>query len=291
MDDLTSNAMTPTVPARVTVRQEGRHSFRLIRRYASAVDADHDLGARREPEAVDNLLGSTAFRPVRAGNSFEETVERILQVIKLGLLAHGDRLPSERDLAGRLNVSRDTLREALHSLQRAGYVESRRGRYGGTFVIYREPAPQPGALRRAVEGIGSGGLQDALTYRLVLETGAAEAAARLTLSEAQRAGLRRHLAALESVPPDRYRQADTRFHLAIAELTGSPSLVASLAEARMRLNDLLNAIPVLERNIDHSAVQHRAMAEAILAGDVEAARRATEEHLEGTAALLRGFLG
>lgn len=275
----------------MTVRQDSGHPFRLHRGYASGVDPDDEFGARCEHRTADDLLGSTAFRPVRTGNAFEETVERVLQVIKLGLLGHGDRLPSERDLAGRLNVSRDTLREALHSLQRAGYVESRRGRYGGTFVTYREPAPQPGALRKAVEGFGSGDLEDALTYRLVLETGAAEAAARRTLSEAQRTGLRRRLAELEAAPPDRYRQSDSRFHLAIAELTASPSLVASLAEARMRLDDLLNAIPVLERNIEHATVQHRAMAEAILAGDVEAARRATEEHLEGTAALLRGFLG
>lgn len=273
------------------MRQDSGHPIRLHRGYASGVDPDHTRGARREPKAAEGLLGSTAFRPVRNGNAFEETIERLLQAVKLGLLGHGDRLPSERDLAGRLNVSRDTLREALHSLQRAGYVESRRGRYGGTFVTYRQPAPQPGALRRAVEGFGSSGLEDALTYRLVLETGAAEAAARRTLDDAQRTGLRSRLAELEAAPPERYRQCDSRFHLAIAELTGSSSLVAGLAEARMRLNDLLNAIPVLERNIDHAAVQHRAMAEAILAGDVEAARRATEEHLEATAALLRGFLG
>lgn len=255
------------------------------------MDADHRSQARPEPEAAESLLGSAAFRPVRAGNAFEETIERLLQVIKLGMLGFGDRLPSERDLAGRLNVSRDTLREALHSLQRAGYVESRRGRYGGTFVTYRPPAPRPGALRRAVEGFGSGGLEDALTFRLVLETGAAEAAARRSLTGAQRAGLRRRLADLEAAPPDRYRRLDTLFHLAVAELTGSPSLAASAADARLRLNDLLDAIPMLPRNIDHSAVQHRAMAEAILAGDAEAARRATEEHLEATAALLRGFLG
>lgn len=262
------------------------------------MDADLDLERRasaagREAagaEPAGALLDAMAFRPVRAGNAFEETVERILQVVKLGLLAHGDRLPPERDLAVRLGVSRDTLREALHSLQRAGYVESRRGRYGGTFVVYEQPAPQPGALRRAVEGFGSDDLEDALTYRLALETGAAEAAARRPLTDAQRAGLRHRLDELDSAPPERYRQLDTRFHLAIAELTGSPTLAASAAEARMRLNDLLGAIPVLERNIDHSAVQHRAMAEAILAGDAGAARRATEEHLDATAALLRGFL-
>jgi DNA-binding FadR family transcriptional regulator len=58
----------------------------------------------------------------------------------------------------------------------------------------------------------------------------------------------------------------------------------------MRLNDLLNAIPVLQRNIDHTAAQHTAIVTAILAGDPAAAQRAIAEHVDGTAALLRGFL-
>jgi DNA-binding FadR family transcriptional regulator len=58
----------------------------------------------------------------------------------------------------------------------------------------------------------------------------------------------------------------------------------------MRLNDFLNAIPILQHNIDHTADQHAAIAAAILAGDPEAAGQAVTEHLEGTAALLRGFL-
>ena len=79
------------------------------------------------------------FRPVRAGNPFEETVERLLQAIKLGVVGPGERLPAERDLAARLNVSRVTLREAIKALTDAGYVESRRGRYGGTFVNEQLP--------------------------------------------------------------------------------------------------------------------------------------------------------
>ena len=88
-----------------------------------------------------------------------------------------------------------------------------------------------------------------------------------------------------------YRRLDTLFHLSIAELAGSSLLAAACADARMRLNDLLNAIPVLQRNIDHTAGQHQAIVEAILAGDPIAARTAVAEHLDGTAALLRGFLG
>jgi DNA-binding GntR family transcriptional regulator len=58
----------------------------------------------------------------------------------------------------------------------------------------------------------------------------------------------------------------------------------------MRANAFLDAIPVLERNVAHSEVQHQEILAAILAGDGPAARRAMSEHLSATAALLRGFL-
>ena len=79
--------------------------------------------------------------PVRSQNAFEETVERLLAVIKLGVVGPGERFPAERELAALLGVSRITLREAIGDLRDAGYVESRRGRFGGTFVTYTPPAP------------------------------------------------------------------------------------------------------------------------------------------------------
>ncbi len=243
-----------------------------------------------EPRGSIDWTGGRIFRPVRSGNAFEETVERILQAVKLGVFSYGDRLPAERALATRLNVSRVTLREAMRSLQQAGYVESRRGRYGGTFVTYRAEAPGPDDLRRVAEDMGAE-LADALTFRLVLEAGAAEQAAQQDLSAEQRAYLQMRLTDLETAAPGEYRAADSRFHLAIGELTGSESLAASIADIRMRLNDLLNAIPMLGHNIEHSTTQHRAMVHMILTGDAEGARRATEEHLAATASLLRAFLG
>lgn len=244
--------------------------------------------AAAEPPAVSGA-NDALFRPVRAGNAFEETVERVLQAIKLGVVAPGARLPSERDLAARLKVSRVTLREAIRALQEAGYVESRRGRYGGTFVNQRLPKPTRAAARRLARGM-SAELGDALIFREALEIGAAEAAASLTLSKREGHHLEERLAETSSASLADYRRMDSRFHLAIAEITGSPSLTSAVAEVRMRLNELLDAIPLLERNIEHSNDQHAAIVDAILAGDREAARQVMLEHLDGTAALLRGFL-
>jgi DNA-binding FadR family transcriptional regulator len=247
------------------------------------------------------------LRPVREGNAFEETVERLLTVIKLGVVGPGERFPAERELAAQLGISRPTLREAIRELQQAGYVESRRGRSGGTFVTGTPPAPDRGELRRLAREDGDK-VSDALTFRLAVETGAAEALAQVMAEASARPSrsdrarpdhpggpgarqvLLARLADVNGACPQDYRRLDTLFHLSIAELTGSSLLAAACADARMRLNDLLNAIPVLQRNIDHTAGQHTAIANAILVGDSERARRMTAEHLEGTAALLRGFL-
>jgi DNA-binding FadR family transcriptional regulator len=225
---------------------------------------------------------------VRAGNAFEDTVERLLTVIKLGVVGPGERFPAERDLAVLLGISRITLREAIKALQQAGYVESRRGRFGGTFVTYTRPAPNRTEVRRIARQEGER-IADALTFRMAVETGAAQVLAQSGGGYDSDVLLSR-LASVNGAGPDDYRRMDTLFHLAIAELTGSSLLAAACADARMRLNDLLNAIPVLRHNIDHTAAQHTAIVDAIFAGDAGQAQRSVAEHLEGTAALLRAFL-
>ncbi|EDY52298.1 FadR family transcriptional regulator [Streptomyces clavuligerus] len=237
------------------------------------------------PAAGDRL--APVLRPVRAGNGFEEALEQILQLLRLGLVPGGERLPAERELAERMGISRVTLREVLKVLADQGLVESRRGRYGGTFVLPRPVRPDGAELRRRLADVD---VEDTLRFREVLETGAAGLAAgrRLTGADADR--LRAALAATHDAPLDGYRRQDTLFHLTLAELSGSPSLAAGYAAVRATLNDLLDCIPLLVRNLEHSQRQHTALAEAILDGDADGAREVMREHCEGTAALLRGFL-
>ena len=87
-----------------------------------------------------------------------------------------------------------------------------------------------------------------------------------------------------------HRQADSQFHLAIASLSESPLLIDAVTNVQICLHDMLDAIPLLDRNIDHSRQQHDAIAKAILAGDGARARRIMESHCDDTAALLRGLM-
>lgn len=254
---------------------------------AGAADSPAPAGA-----GADRLAG--VLRPVPVGNGFEEALERILQIVRLGLVPGGQRLPPERELARRLRISRVTLREVLKVLQEQGLVETRRGRYGGTFVRRRgDPAGGAGAaadLRRYAAEVGREEIEDTLRFREVLELGAAELCAAGELSPAGRRRLLDCLAATREAPAADYRRQDTALHLAVAELSGSPSVAAHYAAVRARVNELLDRIPLLVRNLEHSQQQHAALVEAVLDGDVEGAREVAREHVAGTAALLRGFL-
>lgn len=233
------------------------------------------------------LADEVLFRPVRNGNAFEDTVARLLQTIRLGIVEPGVALPSERDLAARFSVSRDTVREAIRSLSDAGYLVARRGRYGGTFVSDTLPvavaspdAPAPTAAE----------IDDVLGLREILEVGSARAAAARELTAGERELLWTRLQETAAASVDDYRRLDSRLHLAIGEVVGTPSLVSLLADNRTRVNQLLDGIPLLARNIAHSNEQHEAIVIAILTGNPDRAASAMSEHLEGSAALLRGFL-
>jgi DNA-binding FadR family transcriptional regulator len=246
---------------------------------------DVDRGTERETDGLTPVL-----RPVRAGNGFEEALEQILQIVRLGLVPGGERLPSERELSDRMGISRVTLREVLRVLQDEGLVESRRGRYGGTFVLPRTDAPSDGAeeeLRRHLEKVD---IEDVLRFREVLETGAAGLCAAHPLTAEQRQRLRAALVATSDAPLADYRRCDTLLHLALAELSGSPTLASRYAAVRATVNELLDCIPLLVRNLEHSQRQHVALVDAVLDGDADGARQVMREHCAGTAALLRGFL-
>jgi DNA-binding FadR family transcriptional regulator len=243
------------------------------------------MAPARAPE-LDKLI----FRPVAARNTFEETVERLAHAIKLGVVAPGERFPPERRLAPQLGISRVTLREALRALEQGGYIESRRGRNGGAYVTHRNGnSASARTAKRAIREMGDG-LVDHLQFRRAVEPSAAQLAA-------ERAGDHDagHLTALAedaaAAAAADYRARDLRLHLAIAELTGSPSLVDVIARVQTQLSDLLGAFPIVEASLKHSDHQHVAIVRAIQAGRAARARQLMEVHVDATANLIRGFLG
>jgi DNA-binding FadR family transcriptional regulator len=208
----------------------------------------------------------------RALQRYEQVAERLAAEIRSGAYAPGSRLPSERELARVLEVSRASVREAIGALQVAGVVETRPG--SGTFVASRPPssAPAHDASPSAV-----------LEARAQLEP----AVARLAAARGQRDPAAENLmAAMEAEPVDSavWNTSDRLFHRQLAAMTGNPVLlafadhVASLMDQPLwqRLRD--DSIAVSGRTRLHVA-EHRMIYEAIVAGDAEAAAFYSLQHI------------
>jgi GntR family transcriptional regulator, transcriptional repressor for pyruvate dehydrogenase complex len=253
-------------------------------------------GSLRTPT---DRLSDVVLGPVRGHHAFEGCVEQLATGIRLGVFPTGSVLPPERDLADRLGVSRATLREAMAALRSAGMVRTTRGRGGGTVVAYEPETPAyagdaaAGSVGHALAGRREA-LLDCLTFRRVVEPGACMTAAGRTLAAGERMLLTTALhevdQALERGGPAAHRQADSRLHLALASVTGSDRIIRAVTEVQGCLHEMLQLIPVLPVNIEHSTTQHHAIVDAVLAGAPGRARQAMERHCDDTAALLRGLL-
>lgn len=227
------------------------------------------------------------FKPVQPPTTFEETVERLGTAIRLGLLLPGTRLPSERELADQLSISRSTLRQALTTLVQSGHLLSLRGRSGGTFVA-EEPllgqdggGPPLGEEARAV-----------LDYRVAIETGATVLAAeRAGEDDLERLGrLTEHMSATKGDSFEVYRRADVRFHIGLAEACHSPRVVAAMTEVQGQMSDLIQRIAHPDEVLTRSNAQHKRMVALLRRGDTGRAVRLMREHCEGTEHILAALM-
>jgi DNA-binding FadR family transcriptional regulator len=233
---------------------------------------------------VRDAAVEAVFEPVHAPTTFEETVERLGTAIRLGLLQPASRLPPERDLAERLRISRSTLRQALTTLVESGHLVSLRGRAGGTFVAERPP------LGEDVAATVLGDAREVLDYRVAVETGAALLAAeRASRTDLERLdGLTDRMD--EATEFGDYRRADVRFHIGVAEATGSPRIVAAMTEVQGQMSNLIARIAHPRAVLRSSNEQHRRLIAHLRRRDSASAVRVAREHTEGTEHILAGLL-
>jgi GntR family transcriptional repressor for pyruvate dehydrogenase complex len=236
------------------------------------------------------LLAEVVLRPVRGLHAFEACVEQLATAIRLGVHPNGSTLPPERELAERMQVSRATVREAITALRTAGMVETHRGRGGGSVVTYSPRTPRKRSSVPSDATLAS--WLDTLTFRRIVEPGAAATAAAMDLDDDQRTMLTRaHEIVTKASGSASHRQADSQFHLAFASVTGSPMIIEAVTRVQAALHEMLLRIPVYGVNIAHSDRQHGRILKAVLDGRPDQARQVMEEHCDDTAALLRGLLG
>lgn len=214
-------------------------------------------------------------------------------------LKPGDRLPAERRLAEALGASRPSVREAIRQLASQGLLRSRQG--GGTYVQAAESAVDwpDRHLMRPLDELVSDDPEyryDVLEARYALEGSTAWHAAVRATAQDRQAIMRcfddmQHFQ--EQGDPAQAAQADVQFHLAIAQASHNVVLLqmmrgvfellrATVTENRQRMYQV-------QHTQDQLTAQHRALMDAILRGDAEAARSAVWQHLEFVHGHVRKF--
>lgn len=228
------------------------------------------------------------FAPLDGGGRADAVAHRLEEAIALGLIADGDQLPSEAELAGQLNVSTVTLREALTTLRQRGLIETRRGRGGGSFV--RGPTDSSTArLRQRLRDLGTHELREIGDHHAAI----AGTAARLAAARASSDNIARlrdfadRLARATSVGAR--RRADGRFHIEVAAAAQSARLTRQEIDLQAEVGELL-WLPLGEAVVQEDAVdQHRGLLAAIEAEDGDRARALAEHHVEQAIARLIEF--
>ena len=225
----------------------------------------------------------SVFVPVGPRRTFEGAVEQIAERIRHGDFFAGDRLPSERDLAAALRISRPTLREAVHVLIEAGVLEVRAGAAGGTFVASDYV---PLELLRTKSDLRVSEVTGVLEARRMIEPRVAVLAARRA-SEVDFADLQRTIDAQKQLlahadvlaHEDRFLQLDTQFHLRVARATGNTTIASLMRDLLNRLEiarDLaLHEPPIPEWVID----VHERTLSAIRSADPARIEEVMDEHL------------
>ena len=133
--------------------------------------------------AVEPIGNGLRFAPVHQLRAHEYVADQVRRHIALRLIAPGESLPPERELAATFGVGRPTIQHALRLLEADRLIEARRGRHGGTFVS--EPEEDTDAMDELLARVSRAReeLEEVLAYRRVIEPRVAGEAAQSTGQE------------------------------------------------------------------------------------------------------------
>lgn len=230
------------------------------------------------------MTSKSIFEPVGHESLAQAVVTQIEDLIAAGVLKQGRKLPSERELAESLNVSRPKLREALQQLETRGLVNTKHGE--GTFVAaLTGQAMMPALL--ALYGRHESTFFDYLEYRSEQEAFAARLAAQRA-TKADKARILDILGRLERAWKDNdalaSQKADFALHHAIVDASQNATLIhmmASIYELTQQHvfynRDFLRTIDGTGRKL---LDQHIELGQAIIEGDPVRAEKAAIDHID-----------
>lgn len=230
------------------------------------------------PQSIRSTSAARAavFAPLAGGGRAELVEQRLTDAIELGLLSHGERLPSEAEMARQFGVATVTAREALEALREKGLVETKRGRDGGSFVLAE--GSRESRIQRRVRSLSRVELRDMGVYYTAISAMAAELAAdRATPDDI--AHLHTVIDAVDATSETSARRGEGTFRLEIAALSQSARLVREELRLQAEFAPLLWLSLRDQTHRDRARDAHLEVVAAIESMDASAARRRTVEHI------------
>lgn len=237
--------------------------------------------SRRADAAATSVDANATAEAIPRRKLSDEVTERLLEKIRTGEFAEGERLPSERQLMDLFGVGRPTIRESLQHLERMGLISITHGERASVRPISAQTViGQVGAITRHLLSSSPRTLEDLKEARLFFEVGMVRIAAERATA-ADIASIRQALADHESAlaAPATFLDRDMGFHRAIAAVARNP-IYTALSEAMFGWlaafhTELVRASGAENLTLD----EHRRIVERIAAHDVEGAARAMTAHL------------
>jgi GntR family transcriptional regulator, transcriptional repressor for pyruvate dehydrogenase complex len=210
----------------------------------------------------------------------DQAILKIKQMLLDGELQPGDRLPPEKELGERLGLSRNSLREAVKALELIRVLDVRRG--DGTYITSLEPRLLLEAMSFVVDLHQDASILDLFEVRRILEPAAAAMATIKATPEdiAKLDGLLDEVGSDTSV--DDLIANDLRFHEMVSDLAGNmylSSLLTSLSSRTLRAR-IWRGITE-EGSVSRTLAEHRAIVDAMAAGDPDLVRSCTAVHISG----------
>jgi GntR family transcriptional repressor for pyruvate dehydrogenase complex len=240
-----------------------------------------------DDEGTAGRSGPTKGVSLSPDTASENAARFLRALIFSSELGPGDRLPSERELATQLGISRMTLRLALKSLESTGFIVTRRGAHGGSRVIEFDALQRCWRLWMTEH---EGDLEDIFEARLTLETRIAALAAQRRTTEQLEAIEMAVEAEWDGPSRSSLFRADMDIHRAIAMAAQSPRLQRAMLEVRGEL-----FLPVDQALLEHRVGEvheaHQSILEAIRRRDPERAADLTRVHIEQVRTLVERALG
>jgi GntR family transcriptional regulator, transcriptional repressor for pyruvate dehydrogenase complex len=230
------------------------------------------------------------FEPIEQQRAHEYVAEQIRRQIILRLIPSGQALPPERDLAAMFGVGRATVQQAMRLLVEDHMIEGRRGKGGGNFVLGpdEDRSGMDTLLARLLRTRDR--VEEALAYRRVVEPAGAALAARARSEADLRALADTNSAAATAESDVEFMQADTEFHLALAEAAGNRFFREAIERIRLELNDALIALPESHLWHERSALEHEAILRAVIDRDATGAAATMETHIVHTGQSVEALL-